>query len=248
MRSVAFAVLAATVAAQSDTQCGNLTLPLSSTKPNLLIIGDSISMPVPYTPGGYFVNVYEALSATWEVQHAGGAFGGGQCSNTVKGLLCTNTSYLDNYLNFTGTFDVVHMNYGLHDLVNCTDNPECAEHVDVDVYAQNLVTLYQRWAPRTKKFIYATTTPVPNVVTSLGRSYELAVMYNQAAVKALTAAGVTEFDDLWQGVINYCGAYYTSCDLQLPKNVHFEPKGQAFLGAMVVKSVQAAYEQILRGE
>jgi len=50
------------------------------------------------------------------VWHNGGWGTGGQASNTVKGLMCTNTSTLGNWLNFTGTADVIHFNFGLHDL------------------------------------------------------------------------------------------------------------------------------------
>ena len=103
------AVIAASfVAAQSDSVCGNATLPPNSRyKANVLIIGDSISMAVPYTPGGYGVNVQKILGAKGiNVEHAGGWYGGGQCSNTVKGLLCTTPTKENNYLNFTGQYDV----------------------------------------------------------------------------------------------------------------------------------------------
>lgn len=219
--------------------CGNLTLPLSSTQKNVLVLGDSISMAVPYTPGGYGVNLIELLTPhNVFTQHAGGWFSGAQCSNTVKGLECTNTSFYSNYLNFTGgkQFDVITFNYGLHDLVNCTDNPECSEHVDIDVYGQNILTIYNRLAQFARNVIWVSTTPVPNVTTSLGRSYELSVLYNAEALSVLknTKAYVC---DLWTGVIKYCGAYYTSCDLQIPQNVHFLPKGQAFLGNLVANSI-----------
>jgi hypothetical protein len=34
------------------TACGDYPAPLMSDRPNVLLIGDSISMPVPFTPGG----------------------------------------------------------------------------------------------------------------------------------------------------------------------------------------------------
>jgi len=108
-------------------------------------VGDSISMDVPYTPGGYGLNVQKILGAQGiNVEHVGGWYGGGQCSNTVKGLLCTTPTSLNNYLNFTGTYDVIHFNYGLHDLVNCTTGGECLEHVDIPTYGANLVEIYKR--------------------------------------------------------------------------------------------------------
>ena len=56
------------------------------------------------------------------------------------------------------------------------------------------------WAPRASKaLIWASTTPVPNVTTSLGRTYENAVAYNKQALASLSAlAGASlVVDDLW---------------------------------------------------
>ena len=80
--------------------CGNVTVPPDATATaNVLVIGDSISMAVPYTPGGYGVPLQALLRAKGvATQHAGGWYSGGQGSNTIKGLLCTTA---DNYLNFT---------------------------------------------------------------------------------------------------------------------------------------------------
>ena len=100
------------------THCGDFPAPLSASEKNVLLIGDSISMPVPFTPGGYGLNVKAALATlpagpvnTW---HAGGWESGGQASNTAKGMVCTNSSTSGNYLNFSGTFDVIHFKYALN--------------------------------------------------------------------------------------------------------------------------------------
>lgn len=104
-------------------------------------------MNPPYTPGGYggvVKTILESLSPPVYVQHAGGWYNGGQASNTAKGLLCTNASVQNNYVNVSGVFDVVHVNYGLHDLVTCTDSPECQEHVDLATYGANLQVIFNR--------------------------------------------------------------------------------------------------------
>ena len=96
--------------------CGNLTRPLDPTKKNILIIGDSISMTPPYTPGGYGHALEALLSARgYAVQHAGGDFSGGQAGDSHMGVLCTNESYSGSY--FAGLpagaqFDLIHFNYG----------------------------------------------------------------------------------------------------------------------------------------
>jgi hypothetical protein len=112
-------VVASSPAPPPATACGDYPEPLSTTQPNVLLIGDSISMAVPSTPGGYGINARTLLAAqNVTVQHNGGWGKGGQASNTVKGLECTNISTAGNWLNFTGTFDVIHFNFGLHDLVD----------------------------------------------------------------------------------------------------------------------------------
>ena len=244
----AAAFAAALAAAQSDSQCGNATEALAAGKRNVLLVGDSISMSDPYTPGGYGVPLRALLEgAGVAVQHAGGFYGGGQCSNTVKGLLCTNASTPNNYIAIPGggVFDVVHANWGLHDLVAACPSPnvtgECQEHVDLvdGVYGENLVELYKRFSPVTKSFIWVSTTPVPNVTTSMGRTYELAVAYNNQALEYLSAlSGNLIVDDLWGAFIASCGAYYTSCEEGRKKGaaVHDRlggPRGRAFFALLV---------------
>jgi hypothetical protein len=82
--------------------CGNYTAPPSSTAAHsVLVIGDSISMAVPYTPGGYGVPLQRILAGhNVAVNHAGGWFIGGQCSNTAKGMECTSDEGYG-YMNFT---------------------------------------------------------------------------------------------------------------------------------------------------
>jgi len=224
------------------TECGDYPAPLSSTQPNVLFIGDSISMSVPYTPGGYGVNVREGLAArninSW---HSGGLESGGQASNTLKGLWCTNPAAPGNWLNFTGTYDVIHFNFGLHDLVDAGPD-EGVEHVELEQYAANVVEIYNRLAARARKVMFATTTPCPNVTTYMGRTNSKVVAYNSAALSALfaTVPHVLFTDDLYSEVVGYCGKDYLDCDLQKPENVHFETKGQQFLGDKVIKSVVAA--------
>ena len=60
-------------------RCGNATLPLKPGALNVLLIGDSISMTPPYTPGGYGAALEALLAAKGvHAQHAGGEFSGGQ--------------------------------------------------------------------------------------------------------------------------------------------------------------------------
>ena len=228
------------------TACGDYPSALSTTMPNALMIGDSISMSVPYTPGGYGVPAKAMLlNHSIAPAHAGGWAGGGQASNTVKGLLCTDPATPGNWLNFTGNFDVIHFNFGLHDLVDAGPG-EGQEHVDIPQYGKNLAIIYARLAARAKKVIWTATTPCPNVTTSMGRSDQKVIAYNVQAMASLTAAaaaagkGTLLVDDLHAAVDGYCGVNYKTCALQRPKNVHFEPMGCTFLATKVVASIVSA--------
>ena len=237
-------------AAQSDSKCGNATTALVPGRPNVLLVGDSISMVPPYTPGGYGAALQTLLEAQGiAVQHAGGWYAGGQCSNTVKGLLCTNVSTPNSYVVIPGggEFDLVHYNYGLHDLVAACVPPatgECEEHVNLGgPYGANVVELYRRFRAVSKLVMWVSTTPVPNVTTSMGRTYELAVAYNAEARTALAqhlAPLPPLVNDLWSAFIGVCGPGYHNCTLQLPKNVHLTPAGIAFAANVSATAIVAA--------
>lgn len=166
-----------------------------------------------------------------------------------KGLLCTNSSQPRNYLAIPGggVFDVVHVNYGLHDLAApCPPGTkgECEEHVDVDVYAVQLVEVWRRLSTVAKTMIWTTTTPAPNIAgVALNRTYANVVLYNAAALAALTSAvapAPLRVNDLWKAMIDVCGAGYAHCALQRPVDVHLTPAGINVTAASVVASVLAA--------
>lgn len=134
-------------------------------------------------------------------------------------------------MNVSGVYDVVHFNFGLHDLVQAGPG-EGKEHVDPPEYGANLVTIYRRLKAVAKKVVWTTTTPCPNVTTSMGRSDAKVVAYTLEAKTSLTAvagAGQLLVDDLYSAVDGYCGPYYKTCDLQLPANVYFAAKGCQFM-------------------
>jgi hypothetical protein len=78
---------------------------------------DSISMATPgASPGGYGAQTRVLLESNKtftkgmdiHLWHNGGWGSGGQAASTIKGMLCTNASTSGNWLNFTGTADVIH--------------------------------------------------------------------------------------------------------------------------------------------
>jgi hypothetical protein len=228
---------ATAAAAAAGPICGNATLPLDASRPNVLLIGDSISMTPPYTPGGYGHALEQLLTAKGvAVQHAGGNYAGGQCGDTRLGLTCTNASgtSADSYLNFEGSFDLIHFNYGLHDLASYPARPQ----LPLPDYGVNIAILFSRLAARAKSVMWTTTTPCPDVPTSYNRSYALVEEYNAQAIKSLPADVLV--NDLWSAMVQHCGSHYKSCDLQLPANVHLTPAGINFTAGVAAKDILAA--------
>ena len=186
-------------------------------------------------------------------------YGGWWVFGHLKGLLCTDPNTGGNWLNVSGTYNVIHFNFGLHDLV-APGPGEGKEHVELPQYGENLVTIYKRFAAKAKHVIWTTTTPCPNVTTSMGRSDAKVVAYNAQALSSLSslpslpslpsggaapaAAGLL-VDDLYAAVDGYCGKDYKTCDLQLPANVHFTPSGCLFMAERVTKSVLAALNRTI---
>jgi len=233
-------------AARETASCGNLTKPLDPTRKNVLLVGDSISMTPPYTPGGYG-GALEALLAKQgiAVQHAGGDFSGGQAGDSEMGTLCTDPGYAGGY--FAGLpagarFDLIHFNYGLHDLANYGPT---LPPTPLPQYGANLVTVYQRFAARAKAVMWTSTTPCPNVTTSYDRSYDKVVAYNARAIEVLKPlAPVWLEDDLWSDFIAQCGDHYKACSLQLPANVHLSPAGITFAAEAAAKRILAVLQQL----
>ncbi len=194
----------------------------------------------PYTPGGYGHVLEQLLEAKGvSVQHAGGDFGGGQCGDTRLGLVCTNTSG-PGYLNTPGTFDLIHFNYGLHDLANYS---AALPRLPLPQYEANLQAIYARLQSRSKLVMWTSTTPAPNVTQPFGRSFQIVKTYNEHALSALTSVatgGKLLINDLWTAMVDHCGYEYTKCDLQLPENVHLTPAGIDFTAASAAKDILAA--------
>ncbi len=115
--------------------------------PRILIIGDSISI-------GYMPFVQEMMKDQAIVIHPPG-----NCEATVVGL-----SKLDDWLGNT-QWDVIHFNWGLHDLKYVKDKEGTATEIDkgerwvpVDVYEKNLDELAARLEKTGAKLIWCTTT------------------------------------------------------------------------------------------
>jgi hypothetical protein len=183
--------------------------------PRVLLIGDSISM-------GYTVPVREGLKGKANVHRIPE-----NGSSTVTGL-----TKLDEWLG-TGKWDIIHFNWGLHDLKHFKDgkmDPSGPIWVPLADYEKNLKDLTTRLKKTGAKLIYATTTPVPE--GAKGRDAGIEVKYNEAARRVMTEAGV-KVNDLHA----YCAPHLGKW--QRARDVHFIAAGNKKLGEKVTEEIAA---------
>jgi len=190
--------------------------------PRVLIIGDSISI-------GYTLDVRELLKDKANVHRI--PTNGGPTTNGLK-----------NIKDWPGDskWDVIHFNWGLHDLKYIAEDPSkradpkaAGSHLQVALadYEKNLAELVKTMQATGAKLIWCNTTPVP--AGSDGRIEGDEVKYNEAAARVMKAADIPT-DDL-------CAhANAKLKEVQLPANVHYSPEGYHYL-AEKVSAVIAEY-------
>ena len=84
---------------------------------------------------------------------------------------------------------------------------------------------------------------MPNITggTQYGRTYQNVVLYNQQALSSLrSVAPDLLVNDLWDLMISKCGAFYTSCALQRPRDAHLTAAGINATAHSVTDSIMAA--------
>lgn len=189
--------------------------------PKVLLIGDSIM-------GGYFKATQQLLKEDAAVfRHPGNA---GETRNGLKKL--------DQWLGDT-EWDVIHFNWGLHDL--CYRHPEATVYgkrdkvrgtisVPIEEYVENLEKLVQRLKNTNAKLIFATTTRIPE--GEAGRFVGDEVKYNQVALAVMEKHGIP---------IN--GLYQVSKDFDMdmyvkPGDVHHTGKANNVLAQAVAEAVR----------
>jgi lysophospholipase L1-like esterase len=179
--------------------------------PRVLLIGDSISI-------GYTVPVRDLLKGRANVHHNDGNGG-----PTTNGL-----AHLKQWLG-DGKWDVIHFNWGLHDLKFM---PDGKRQVAPEDYEKNLRELARQLKATGAKLIWATTTPLPEGVSPPRKSADV-LTYNAIAQKIMKENQIA-IDDL------YAFALPRLAEIQQPANVHFTPLGSAVLAKQVVASIEAA--------
>ena len=190
--------------------------------PRVLLIGDSISI-------GYTLPVRELLKGEANLHRPPT-----NCGPTIRGL-----EQIDRWLG-EGKWDVIHFNWGLHDLkymgangqnLAQPDDEGSHQQVPPEEYEQNLRKLVARLKETGATLIWCATTPVPK--GAAGRVVGDSAKYNAIAAKVMQENGVAT-DDLYSFVLP------RQTEIMRPANVHFTPEGSKQLAEEVVKSIRAA--------
>jgi lysophospholipase L1-like esterase len=195
--------------------------------PRVLIIGDSISV-------GYLLPARDILQGKANVLRPAA-----NCGSTKTAL----GSYgLERWLG-NRPWDVIHFNFGLHDLsyrfADGKDKNAAGEYaspqngakpnVSVQEYGENLRKIVARLKQTGAKLIFATTTPVPD---SEAEKYVQGseAAYNEIARQVMSEEGVA-INDL------HSLATTRLAELQIPRNVHFTNTGSKALAEHVAASI-----------
>lgn len=180
--------------------------------PRVLLIGDSISI-------GYTLPVRKLLEGKANVHRI--PQNGGPTKNGIANI--------EKWLG-TGKWDVIHFNWGIHDLKIMEDGKR---QVEPAAYEQNLRTLVARMQATGAKLIWATTTPIPDGELNPPRQFGQVQEYNAIAARVMTERGIPT-DDL--------NAHITPefTKLSIPKDLHYTKEGSEFLAKKVAEEITKA--------
>ena len=126
-----------------------------------------------------------------------------------------------------GNWDVIHFNFGLHDL-KIMENER--HQVSLADYEKNLNTIIAAMKKTRAKLVFATTTPVPEGKQNPVRLTADVLRFNAVALR-LMAEQKIEVNDL------YTVAMKRIKEIQRPNNVHFTDPGYEELAKPVVEAI-----------
>jgi acyl-CoA thioesterase-1 len=194
--------------------------------PRVLLIGDSISI-------GYTLPTRKLLNGKANVHRPSANCG--PTSRTLKRI--------DQWLG-SKPWDVVHFNWGLHDLkyigpngANLADpaDPTSRQQVPPAKCEANLRKLVARLKQTDAKLIWCSTTPVPE--GAKGRVVGHTNDYNVIAAKVMNENDVAVHD-------LYAFAKDRQAQIQRRADVHFTPDGSQQLAQQVARKIEAALAEV----
>lgn len=180
--------------------------------PRVLLIGDSISI-------GYTLPTRKLLEGKANVHRI--PANGGPTKNGVANI----KKWLGD-----GKWDVIHFNWGIHDLKFMPDGKRQVEAAD---YEANLRSLVATLKTTGAKLIWASTTPIPEGELNPQRKFGQVPEYNAIAAKVMTENGVT---------INDLNAWMAPRfeELHKPKDLHYTDAGSEHLARKVAEAITQA--------
>jgi acyl-CoA thioesterase-1 len=191
--------------------------------PRVLLIGDSISI-------GYTIPTRKLLHGKANVHRIPVNAG-----PSTRGL-----EQVESWIG-TSTWDVIHFNFGLHDIKHVDDAGVSVDRemghrqVELDAYRDNLRAIVKRLQRTGARLIWCSTTPVPE--GAKGRVPGDEVAYNAAAVSVMKEEGV-EINDL------HAFAAPRMADIGKPADVHYTPQGSQTLAGEVARRIEAALPRV----
>lgn len=204
--------------------------PRSASLPRILILGDSISM-------GYTHPVRLQLKGDFEVfrpKHEDGK--PENCQGTTNALI-----HLDRWLG-DQPWDLIHFNFGLHDLKHVhpetgknSFNPKDPQQAEPKIYKKNLLAIVETLKTTGAKLVFATTTPYPTPVDGPFRMAGEALKYNKIAIRIMEKEDIA-INDL------YAFVKPQMQEIMIPKNVHFLDHGNEVLGKEVARVIREVYK------
>lgn len=203
----------------------------------VLILGDSISI-------GYTAQVRQLLEPFADVYRPTNPKGGAEnCQGTDYGV-----QHIDRWLEIDGgNWDVIHFNFGLHDLKrvdpksgknsNSFDDPYQSSPEE---YAQQLKEIVKKLMATKAKLIFCTTTPVPDGVKP-ARATTDPELFNAKALEVIKELSNEthriETNDL------YSFANKRLAEIQKQKDVHFSKTGSSILAAEVARNIRKVLDR-----
>lgn len=180
--------------------------------PRVLLIGDSISI-------GYTLPVRKLMEGKANVHRI--PTNGGPTKNGVANI----TKWLG-----TSKWDVIHFNWGIHDLKYMPDGKRQVEPTDYEANLRSLVATLKKTGA---KLIWATTTPIPEGELNPPRKFGQVKEYNDIAARVMAENGVA-IDDL--------NAHITPqlATMQNPRDVHYTSAGSVYLAKQVAEEIGKA--------
>ncbi|MEM6471844.1 MAG: SGNH/GDSL hydrolase family protein [Planctomycetota bacterium] len=192
--------------------------------PRVLILGDSISI-------GYTVPVREALAGVANVHRPPE-----NCSSSRTGA-----EKLDKWLG-DERWDLIHFNFGLHDLKHVignsqqlvdVDNPKSHRQVELDEYRKHMSEIASRLKKTNAKLVWCNTTPVPE--GAKGRLPHYVGEYNRVAAEVMS-----EFEIPTNDLHSFAAERLEK--IQRKANVHFFPEGSKALARHVANVIREQLE------